>query len=335
MRFLYFGTDDNYGLCPSYLRAAKKLGVEHRLFDYEKIASQQIPYGKIGKKLFQHLNPEIWIHKINRQFVVQARDYHPSHIFSFTNAPITPAAIMFLKTILPDCKFVLIWPDSILNFKQQTLASLQLYDHIATYGSTSVEVIASMTKGTVQFIPLAGDLEIHGIAPVRDHIVDIGFVGGWRPERQIAIESVVTHFPSLKTEIYGPYWKENCKNGKLPALVKGTGLHGMDMAKFFNRTLINLNVIDDTNYPSANMRFFEVMAAGGLELVSSCPEMESIFLEKQDLLYFHDENSLLEKVNWVLDNKDKILTIKNNGHLKIKNEHNYTERLKSIIKQLS
>src|SRR5687768_2838535 len=133
MRILYFGTDDKYGLCPSYLRAAKNLGIEYRLFDYEVIVSKQIPYGRLGKKLFQHFNPEIWVHKINRQFVVLARDYQPDYIFSFTNAPITAAAIMFLKTALPACKFVLVWPDSILNFKQQTLMSLQLYDHIATY----------------------------------------------------------------------------------------------------------------------------------------------------------------------------------------------------------
>lgn len=335
MKILFFGIDDNVGLCPSYLRAAKNLGIEYQLFDYQKALYKNIPYGKFGLLLHEYFGLQNWIHRINREFVLIARSFQPNYIFSITNAPITPAAIMFLKTVLPETKFVMIWPDSILNFSSQSFASLGLYDLIATYGSASVKILSSVSKTQVVFVPLAADPDMHNVMPSKTYQNDIGFVGGWRPERQKLLEAITDHFPSLRLEVHGPIWKKVVKNSKLKPVVKSEGLRGKAMAEFFNTTRINMNIIDETNYPSANMRFFEILTAGGLELVSSCPEMEEIFIDKEDLVYFHNEQEMLDSISWVLNNGEKIDQIKLNGHNKTNEKHTYTDRLKTIIKSLS
>lgn len=335
MRFLFFGTDDHYGLCPSYLRACKALGIEHELFDYIKVENTTIPYGKVGRKLFFHFNIENWVHKINRKFVIRAQQYKPTHIIAVTNAPITPASILFLKSVLPGLQTILLWPDSLNNFKNQTVTSLPLYDHIALYGEAGKDVLKKLTSAKITFVPLAGDPAIHDATPSAQHTVDFGFVGGWRPERQRALDSIQHHFPDAVFEIHGPQWKEQTKKSNLQSKVKSTVLVGQEMASFFNRTKINLNIIDDTNYPSANMRFFEIPTAGGLELVSSCPEMNNTFKDREHVLYFSDENSLLEQANWALQNPDLCMTIRQKSYDLIREAHTYHHRLQQIVNQLS
>jgi hypothetical protein len=331
MKLLFYGIKDPNGLCKSYMRSAEKLDLDIGFFDYEKSILENINYGKLGLFVHQHFSPENWVQKINRHFVVTALADQPDLILTFTNAPITPSAILFLKSVLPKTKFILVWPDSLLNIKNQTLSSTGLYDWIATYGSTSVPLLEDYSKTKVSFIPLAGDPDIHGMIPSEKTLRDIGFVGGWRPERQRTMEQIVQHFPKLSIEIHGPLWKKKCKGSSLAKFIKGQGLRGMEMARFFNTTRMNINTIDDTNYPSANMRFFEIPTAGGLELVSSCPEMENIFHDREDLLYFHDEPSLTQQIQWILDHPEKESEIKKSAHHKILDQHTYTHRLQSIL----
>ncbi len=71
---------------------------------------------------------------------------------------------------------------------------------------------------------------------------------------------------------------------------------GEEMATFFQRTRVNINVIDDTNFPSANMRFFEIPTAGGVQVCTSCPDMEGEFLDGRHLMYYNSLEQLADKV---------------------------------------
>ena len=335
IKVLFYGTDDNFGLCPSYLRAAKAHNLEYHLFDYKKEQRSILPFGKFGSKLHALLPVHLWNHRLNRKFVVFASQYKPDLIIPFTNAPISPASILFLKTVIPNCKFVLVWPDSLLNFTDNTMAGLRHYDFISTYGSTSVPHLQKLTAGNVFFNPLAGDPEIHGKKPSSESKIDIGFVGGWRPEREATMTQIFNEFPELSMEIHGPYWEKQTKKKPIAAKVKSGGLSGDGMADFFNRTKINVNIIDDTNFPSANMRFFEIPTAGGLQLVSECPEMADTFKHKEDLLYFTNNNELIEGIRWIVDNPNLIDGIKQSANKKINESHSYTLRLQRILEQVN
>ncbi len=76
---------------------------------------------------------------------------------------------------------------------------------------------------------------------------------------------------------------------------------GKEMASLFQRTRVNINVIDDTNFPSANMRFFEIPTAGGVQVSSPCPDMEEEFLDGRHLMYYNSMEQLAEKVELLLN----------------------------------
>ena len=328
---MFFSLSDPFGLCSSYLRAADTMGLNYSFFDYEKALDKYVPLGKIGKKIVSHIFVQSVYHKLNREFVVNVKEYQPDIIFFFTNAPVSSGALIFIRSILPNCRLILIWPDSLLNFQPGTYDNLSLFDGVASYSSSFLPVMKRISNTKTIFVPLAGDLHLHGMEPITNMSVDIGFVGGWRPERQKRLEKLLEAFPNCRFEIHGVLWKDNCGRSILKSKIKSSGLHGPAMARFFNSTLLNLNIIDDTNYPAANMRFFEIMAAGGLELVSSCPEMESYFEDGKDLLFFHSDVEMIEKARIAMDHQEDMQAIKWNGYNKTRTTHHYGTRLQTLL----
>lgn len=335
LKLLYFGGDDNFGLCPSYIRSARQLGHDLQLFDFDKELAQNVRFGKIGRMVANYVDIHAWIHKTNRRFVIQAKNFQPDAIFVFTNYHITTGALLFLRSILPDTKFVLVWPDSLANIRNHVLTSAPLYDMVATLSSNSVLFFERLGFPKAHWVPLAGDPRIHGTAISESYDYDVSFVGGWRPERERAMELIAQNFPGKKIVIHGPDWKRFCKNKVLLPFFSGKPLFGQEMADCFSKSRISINVIDDTNYPAANMRFFEIPTAGGLELVSSCPEMEGIFQHKKHLLYFKSDSELVQHVEYILANPGEALQVRKNAQELIQSEHNYDLRLQSIISHLN
>jgi spore maturation protein CgeB len=93
-------------------------------------------------------------------------------------------------------------------------------------------------------------------------------------------------------------------------------------------------VIDDTNFPAANMRFFEIPAAGGLQVTSMTPEMEGMFRQHQEAIYYKNEYDVVTQVQWAMDNPSACSSIRLKAHELVTQQHTYTERLRGILAQI-
>jgi spore maturation protein CgeB len=80
------------------------------------------------------------------------------------------------------------------------------------------------------------------------------------------------------------------------------------------------------------MRFFEIMASGGTQLVSGSDEMKDIFLDKEHVLYFNDEHTLIEKLEFALGNREEIMRIRSKAYKEVSENHLYIHRLKEMLK---
>jgi hypothetical protein len=317
----------------SYANAAKNIGAEVIRFDPSVEILKHIKFNKIGKMIHDFLNVEVWTRKMNRELVVKVHEEKPNIILLVGGAKVLFGTLATIKVIRPTCKIVWIWPDTPMNLNANNLNYRSIIDLSATYSKASVQVFNSLGFKNVHWVPLAGDLFLHGnkVKENNHFDCDISFVGMWRPEREKIMQTINTYFSHLKIEIYGNYWKRNCKNEQLMKKWKGNGFYAKSLSNHFNNTKISLNIIDDTNYPAANMRFFEIPTSGGFQICSSCPEMETIFQEGEDILYFKNSDELIEKVNWALNNTDSLQRIKKAAQLKINMQHNYSIRMQQIL----
>lgn len=72
---------------------------------------------------------------------------------------------------------------------------------------------------------------------------------------------------------------------------------------------VNLNIIDPTNHPAANMRFFEIPVAGGLQVCSACPEMNDVFRDGEHLFYYQDSAGLRPLLQTLLGQESLCRTV--------------------------
>jgi spore maturation protein CgeB len=181
------------------------------------------------------------------------------------------------------------------------------------------------------WVPFGADFEAHNIdSDSAELAYDLSFVGSWRPEREKVLQLIHENFPKLKIKVDGPYWSR-CKYRPIRKIAGLKPLYGKAFSEVVQSSLLSLNVTDTTNYPSANMRFFEILASGGTELVSGSDEMKTAFHDNRHVLYFANDAELLEKIDFALKNRDLMRVIRSNGYQETFRNHSYLQRLKEML----
>lgn len=334
MKILVVSDSSIYAIGHSFIRSLKELGHEAEMFDVQSAIDRHIKLGKIGKKIHTFWPVETWIRKGNRELAVFFQRFQPDHVIVSGNAPVQFGTLAFWKSIAPDTIITLFWPDTLTNLQQTQLNCASIYDQVASYSMATLPVFKQLGYRKTIWIPFAGDVAFLGTvdaAAIDSFKYDLTFIGGWRPEREQSVLSVLKTFPDLKVGVKGGYWATQSKHTEVRKIVDSTSIFGKAFGDYIRASRINLNVIDDTNYPAANMRFFEVPAAGGLQLCSSCPEQEDIFREGEHVYYFKNNDALCEQVNHILQNPEEAMQVRTNGHNFIESDHTYKHRLMQIL----
>jgi spore maturation protein CgeB len=334
-KILIVGVTLDFSLEQSYARAATFMGKTVKMFNPIIVSEKYSKLGYIGKQFQRFLPLESWDRKVNRDLVVTVKEFEPDVIMVFTNSRILYGALITIKTI-SKAQLVWIWPDSPLNLNDNNYFSRKLFDLSATYSIGSLQYFQQVGFNNVHWVPLAGDSMMHLIKKEKSDLIrDISFVGMWRPERERYMKSIIENLGHLNIEIYGTVWKQRSNDKVVLKKWKGNGITGKDMAQYFSGSRVNINVIDDTNFPAANMRFFEICMAGGLQVTTLAPEMESKFLHKKHILYSKNETEMLENIDWVLKNPDKADLIRKEGQQLVENSELYIHRFQYILDELS
>ena len=331
-RVLIIGEIGNYCLEMSYEKAFKELGCEVHLFDSKKAVLDFARFGVVGRKLHQFFPVQAWLRKANKKLAEKALSLRPDIILAFTGAEVLPGTFAFLKSTLP-ATIAWYWADPLPNISRYFLETMPLTDLAASYSNASVPVLRAMGFRNVMFLPFAADQDAHfkpASLNVTSYRYELSFVGSWREERVQALTRIVNDFPDLKVKIFGPYWNR-CKDASLRRLATSTPLYGGDFAEVVQNTFMNLNVMDNTNFPAVNMRFFEIFAAGGNQLCGGGPEMRTIFKNKEHLLYFDNLEEMSDQLAYAIENKSVVERYKVRSQELVLKDHLYLSRAKELL----
>lgn len=334
MKILLAGTFNSYSLENSYKRGFEKNGHEVKTFDTRKTVDKYVRLGKVGRIMNNFLPVEAWMHKGNRELVIMAKEYKPDVLLLMANSEVLPGSLAFIKSILP-VKVIMIWPDTLFNLGKNVLISAPFFDLVAAHSSAAVGVLQQYGFRNVKWLPFAGDLDAHYGEPgnEQDFKYDLTFVGANRPERERVVNFIIHKFPELRVKVWGHYWNRS-NNKAIKSVADFSPLYGKDFTKVVQSSFINLNIIDDTNYPGSNMRFFEIPTAGGLQMCSACPEMETRYKNGEDLYYFHSEDELAQQITYCMSNKKEALAAGRKFHDRILKEDNYNIRSQQLLEIL-
>jgi len=334
-KILVITSESTYAVGNLFVKALISSGHEAKTFDLFKTLSKYIRGGRIGRKINDFWPVEAWRRKANRELAIYIQRFKPDHVLISGDNPIDIGTLAFAHSILPDLRVTQFWPDTLLNLSMEITHLSSMIDTMASYSSTAIEQFKAMGYRQCIWMPFAGDVDFLttlGSDIFSDRFnFDCSFVGGWRPEREEALSHIAESLPTVSLRIIGPLWSKRVSDKKLLPYIDDTPIYGKEFGSFIRASRINLNIIDDTNFPAANMRFFEIPAAGGLQLSSSCLEQEDFFVEGEHAYYYSSLHSLIEKIQFILAHPESASQVRRRSHQYIKDHHTYENRMKLIL----
>lgn len=322
----------------SYESAFASVGCATRRFDILARLDAHCRLGPAGRILNRFLPVEAWIRKANRDLVATALGAPPSLLVVVGSCPVRPGTLGQLRASL-GAPTVLLWVDSLVNLDQATVAALPLYDRVFCYGRAPTESLSTMGASQAVWLPLAADPRLHdaGSSNAAEQALydcDVSFIGNWRPEREAAL-GLVGRLSGIRLKVWGgPDWKRRARDPVVLRAWQGRGLVGAEYARAVRASRLSLNLIDPTTYPSANMRFFEIPCAGGLQVASACPEMEDEFRDGESVFYFRQPSELPALVERLLGEPARREQVAREAHRRVLAQHTYSHRAARILAML-
>jgi len=141
---------------------------------------------------------------------------------------------------------------------------------------------------------------------------------------------------SFELVIFG----EGTKNGKLSISEKYSTYRkskiNLNFSKVFNFDNSLLAYEPDLNNNTTMQgRIFEVLSAGGFLLSEYSPSIEYFFEIDKDLVVFRDEEEMIKKIQYYLDNTQEREKIAKNGRLKFQNNYAYSVYTPKFINSIN
>ncbi len=324
----------------SYAAAFRDLGCDVSCFNIADTVQRYCRGSKLGRLFNRFVPVEPWIRKANRELVLMAREFGPDLLIVFGQNPVRAGVLAQIRSMFP-VQMAYIWPDTLINLSEASIACLPLYDLVATYGRGTVEPFHQLGALNVMWVPLAGDphlVEDLSSLPEnkrRTFRADISFIGQWRPEREEVMQVVLDNFGDKSVKIWGLDWGRRCR-GKTNILKawQGRALYDKEYHAVLAESHISLNIIDDTNYPAANMRLFEIPMASGVQVCSPCPEMEDEFKHGETIFYYHTLHELVDLLRNLLANDPLCQQVARHAYELVTHRHTYRHRAQKIIEQI-
>ena len=328
MRKIYIiGSASKFGMERSYKYALEKLGFEVEIIDFANLINSYYPF-IILQKFNSDYTPAIV--KANHFVAKKFFKEPPFAIMVFTNVKLYPGTIEYFKRI---CKNVIFyWPDSIVNMSNNVFSNLKHYTKVYAHSKENVDIFKRNDIEST-WLPFAGDTissaDFDAYSEKKTEY-DFSFVGAFRPERYEAINGLLKEFPESRFFLAGTGWKKlSFHNKKNLTLVEQM----VDLNTFLNYTAnskIALNAIDHLNYPSSNLRFFEIALSGVPQLSTFIPEFENQFADKKDVYYFKTLNEMIEKAHWIVNNYEEALKGAKEFRRTIDTSNKYINRAKLL-----
>ncbi len=206
------------------------------------------------------------------------------------------------------------------------------YDFHFTPKKHNVQEIFNRTGKPGIFIWYAYDENWHFRTSSLDFVnpeFSIGFVGHMRPDRSELVLDISRKF-GKKFAIAGLKWKRNRELAHHASVFPP--VYGEHFSMFIESAPIQLGLLNSDNRDQHTARSFEIPASGGLIIAEDTPEHREMFGSSCNALFFKNQDELLDKIYWAINNPQNAAKIAENGYAHItKNGNTWTDRADEML----
>jgi len=128
----------------------------------------------------------------------------------------------------------------------------------------------------------------------------------------------------------------NSETSGLPRVNARGGVdYWSEMPKVFRASKINLNFTIPNIKSGLPLRIWDVLGAGGFLMTNYQAELPYYFEGGKDYVCFESEQELVEKCGYYLAHEEERKMIAKNGYEKVKNLHNYRNRIEQMMELIA
>lgn len=193
-----------------------------------------------------------------------------------------------------------------------------------------------------KFLPMAYDPHTYFRLEDKTVVRDVCFVGTLinYPQRRRVLGEIISRYNELNIEVWGPTWSIYYPFSLYEYLITqrdlrmhlhNHGIYPREVNKIYNTSKICLNTHHPQLKEGLNPRVFEIMGAGGFQLVDYKKKLEELFNVEKEMVYYKNEDDLLEKVGYYIENEDERKKIAERGMDAVKKKHTYKHRAQVIL----
>lgn len=275
---------------------------------------------------------ELGVHKgrnaYNKGWLVGVYDIIDSakaDVFLFINIPVHILSVEDLQKIHNKVT-VKCWFVDGVHEHLELLPYYQFIDNIYVFERNDIDYLRERNVHNVEYVPVGYNMNYHKLA-IRSPELDIIFIGSPFKNRLQILEAISKQAikQKWKLKIIGPFynrkyfWKKYLGGVKYPYIARfleNRSVSADEANQLYNNARICLN-IHDVKHKSLNPRSFDILAAGGFEIVDVRDGYVGDIQPDKALATYRDINELLAKIEYYLNNDAEREKIAEYGH-----EHN-------------
>lgn len=239
-----------------------------------------------------------------------------------------------------EIKTVLWLVDGLCNygFNKEYLNS---YNEIFTFEQQDIRRLRNKYGIKASYLPLGAAAEIYQHNAELEPKYDICFIGTREEKRLKLLELVAGYCKEHDRSmlVRGELWQNGKEKSRrefkkhypnLYEYADNKRVNPSEVADIYNVSKINLNIIT-SRHSGINPRTFEILAARGFQLVDYNEDYETIFKNKQELVWYQSASELLDLIDHYLKNDTERRLIAATGHQLVMNKYLLTHLVKQII----
>lgn len=266
--------------------------------------------------------------KFNQKIIELSEKLRPDFVFSTKGMIIKGPTLIKLNQMGIKTANWFLENAYIHPYKKWSLENYGNFDYFFSCDSSIFDNFPSTSKTKVIYMPVGVDPSYYEPGELTEedkkkYSCDVCFVGAPYPERIEAME----YIKDLNLKIFG--WKGWRKTG-LKNSYFGS-LNTKEMAKLYNCAKICVNMAIRPPINAANLRTFEILAAGGFGLMDYRKDIDGLFRIGEEISIFKDKKDLRNKILFYLTNDKIRRSIALAGHQKVLQEHTLDKRVKSML----
>lgn len=336
MRILYVGQLVWWGTCLSRMRGLIRLG--HEIIPID-IGPLILDRSRWSRALHTRFLTGPGIRSLNKEVLIKAVENRPDIVWIDKGTYIWPETLKAIKEktdalLLHHNTDDIRYPAHRFKFY---LEALDIYNAHFTSNLNNVEEMKGMTKSYVGYNELGYDDEVFRKIDSgeieQDLCSEIFFIGHWEPRTERYVRSLAQ--AGLPVSVRGAGWQKVDGKGLPKGVFKSGPIYGEDYVKAINAGKIGLGIVSEFNRNATAARIFEIPACGTMLAAMRTDVLETLYEDGKGVVFFDDEDGLVEKAGYYLNNESERVSIAAEGKKScIKNKCTWMDRVSEMLADL-